>query len=486
MNQMIDYQALASALIAQSGGVATKAAGSSPTNAWGHGPGGLFSHPGLSQQVFNAMILPHLGLQARLPVRTSNETNPLFGIMTGVTATSGSNPTNVCDNFPSAGLMKLCMTSLSFGRIGLSTTVINIDRAGEEVNRGEFLDLQLIGQPITNTGVPTIPGNNPAGALAREAQKNLFEFAASWSRKYAKLLYAGNPSNNTAGGGYKEYYGLDALINTGYRDAETGSACAAADSIIVSFGNKNIDSASADIVGTVQETFFRLRHIAERAGLGQVRWVISMPYGLFYRLSEAWAYYYYTRALDALTFDSALQVNLDGATATQIRDQFRGNLESRTGQFLLIDGQRVEVVLDDAIEETEYTPGKFTADIYIVPLTVLGGIPVTFMEMFSFESPGGAMEVASLYAPGGTYYTTDSGTYLWHRKPPTNYCVELMAMAKPRLVMRTPYIAARITDVLWAPLSVHERSPFTDSGYFVNGGRTTRVGYGPSFYSPTS
>lgn len=486
MNQMIDYQQLATALIAQSGGTAQKAAGTSPTNAWGHGPGGLFSHPGLSQQIFNAMLLPHLGLQAILPVRTSQETNPLYGIMTGVTATSGNNPTNVCDDFPSAGLMKLCMTSKVFGRIGLNTTVFNIDRAGEEVNRGEFLDLQMVGQPVTNTGTPSVPGAGPQAALQREAQKNLFEFAASWSRQYARLLYAGTPSNNTAGGGYKEFYGLDTLINTGYRDAETGDACAAADSIIHSFGNQDVSAAAADIVGTVQDIFFRLRHIASRAGLGNVRWVMSMPYGMFYRLSEVWAYYYFSRALDGLTFNSSLNANLGIEGATGLRDQFRGNLETRQGQFLLVDGVRVDVILDDAIEETEYTPGKFTADIYIVPLTVLGGTPVTFMEYFNFNAPGAAMEAAEIFAAPGMYYTTDNGTYLWHRKPPSNFCVELLAISKPRLVMRTPYIAARITDVLWSPVSVHERSPFTDSGYFVNGGRTTRVGYGPSFYSPTA
>lgn len=483
MNQMIDYKQLAGALLEQK---TTKAAGSTPTNAWGHGPGGLFSHPGLSQQVFNAMILPHLGLQARLPVRTSQETSPLFGIMTGVTASSGSNPTNVCDDFPSAGLMKLCMTSKAFGRIGLNSTVLNIDRAGEEVNRGEFLDLQLIGQPITNTGVPTTPGGTPQAALRREVQKNMFEFAASWSRRYAPLLYAGTPTNNTAGGGYKEFYGLDSLINTGYQDAETGDACAAADSIIQSFGNIDLTNANSDIVGVVQDVFFRLRHIAARAGLGNVRWVISMPYGMFYRLSEVWAYYYFSRALDGLTFNANLNANLGIEGATQLRDAFRGNLETRTGQFLLIDGQRVDVILDDAISETEYTPGKFTADMYIIPLTVLGGIPVTFMEYFNFESPGGAMEVARLLAPGDSYSTTDSGTYLWHKKPPHNFCVETVAIAKPRLILRTPYIASRITDILWSPLTQHERSPFTDSDYFVNGGRTTRVGYGPSFYSPTA
>ena len=462
-----------------------KAAGSTPTTTWGHGPGGVYSHPGLSQQVFNAMLLPHMGLQKVLPVRTSNEMNPLFGIMTGVTANSGNNPTNVCDDFPSAGLAKLCMHTAVFGRIGLNTRVFNIDRAGESTNRGEFMDLRLIGQPVSQGPGPSIPGGD-SNPLQKEATKALFEFAAGWCRTYGPLLYGGNPSNNTAGGGYKEFYGLDSLINTGYRDAETGDACAAADSIIQSYGNANIADANADIVGVVQDIFFRLRHIGYRAGLGNCKWVISMPYGMFYRLSEVWAYYYITRSLDALTFNSAVQITHPGEAAIKLRDEFRGNLETREGQFLMIDGQRIDVVLDDNITTTEYTPGVFSSDIYIVPLTVLGGTPVTFMENFNFTAPGGAMEMARLMAPGDSYYTTDNGAYLWHKKPPTNFCVELLALQKPRLIVRTPYLAARITDVNWAPLTQHERSAFTDNSYFVNGGRTDRLGYGPSFYSPTS
>lgn len=472
---------------AQAWQAAHKAAGSTPTTVYGHGPGGLFSHPGLSQQIFNAMILPHLGLQARIPVRTSNDTNPLYGILTGVTATSGSNPTGECDDFPQAGLAKLCTTSVAFGRIGLDTRVFDIEHAGERTNRGEFLDLQLLGNPMAmgDTGYPTIPGG-AVDPLKDEAGKALFEFGASWVRQYARLLYAGNPTNNTAGGGYKEYYGLDSLINTGYRDAETGVACAAADSIIESFGNANVTSQSADIVGVVQDVFFRLRHIAGRAALGACRWAIAMPYGMFYRLSEVWAYYYLTRALDGLTFNSAVQVGINGDDVVRIRDQMRGNMESRTGQFLMIDGQRVDVVLDDSIAETEVSPGVFASDIYIIPMTVNGGVPATYMEYYNFDVPGGATEFARRFAPGDSYYTTDTGMYLWHRKPPTNFCVELTCLSRPRVVLRTPYIAARITDVAWSPLTTHERSPFTDSGYFVNGGSTSRLGYGPSYYSPTA
>jgi len=323
-------------------------------------------------------------------------------------------------------------------------------------------------------------------SLRNESAKALFELSASYVREYADVMYNGDTANNTAGGGYKEYYGLETLVNTGYRDAETGVACPAADSIVESFGNINLTNSDSDIVGKVQEMFFRLRHIARRAGLGAVKWCIAMPYGMFYRLSEVWSYYYHTQALNALTFGGSAQINYSGENATYLRDQMRGNLESRTGQFLLVDGQRIDVILDDAIPETETSPGVFSADIYILPLTVLGSVPVLFQEYFNYNTPGGAMEGARILAPADSYYTSDGGAYFWHKKPPTNLCVQIAVWSRSRTVLRTPYIAGRITDVGWAPLTEHERSPFTDSGYFVNGGKTSRAGYGPSFYSPTS
>ena len=470
---------------------AYKAAGSTPGGNAGHGPGGTFSYPGLDRMVFNAMLLPHLGLQRALPLIVSNETNPLYGIMTGVTSTSGSQPSGACDDFKQAGLMKLCMHSAVFGRMGLDTTVVQVDSVGEVVNRGEQIDLQLVGYPNLEGGATSMPNIPPTGnPLRDEAAKRLFEFGASWAREYAHLVYDGTPTNNTAGGGYQEYYGLETLVNIGYRDAVTGIACKAADSIVSDFSNEDISSASADLVGLIQDTFFRLRHIASRAGLPGTRWVMVMPLGMFYRLSEVWAYYYQTRALDALTFNSAVSVTLGGNDVTNARDAMRGNLTTRTGQFLMIDGQRIDVILDDALPETETAPGVFSSDIYILPLSTLNGSQRTmFSNAFSYDSANGqqqaAMSLARQFAPGDSYYTTDAGTYLWHKKPPSNFCVQLAALSRQRLILRTPYLASRIQNVGWSPLTEHERSSFTDSAYFKDGGNTEYSQY-PSFYSPTS
>lgn len=484
-DMQIDYQKLSRALLGEIGGVTQKAVSSTPSATWGHGRGGLFASPGLAKPLFSSLILPKAGLQSILPVRYSNETNPLYGIVTGVTDTTGSEPSGVCDDPPVAGLTKLCTHSFVFGRLSRMTRVYNIDRAGELTNRGEFTDFQVYGNPFgTNPNVPTMGGALSVADIARrELSKAVFELAVSWSRDFARLVYTGSPANNTAGGGHKEFYGLDTLINTGYRDAETLQACAAADSIIRSFGNANIDSNSARIVREITYIYRNLKFLATHAGLDPVDWVIAMPFGLFYSLTDIWPCAYLSYRCQVASGSTQF---LDSGEVEKLRSDMRGDLRNYTGQYLMIDGQKVPVVIDEAIPETQNAGASFTADIYFVPMTVLGNTPVTFMEYFNLESPGGAMEMANFFAPPGSFYTSDGGAFLWHRKPPTNMCVQMLALTRPRLLLLTPYLAARLTDVTYTPL-MHERAwDVDDASYYVNGGRTATDTTLPSYASPTA
>lgn len=462
-----------------------KTVSSTPTTVYGHGPGGLFSTPGLSKPLFSAMILPRTGLQGQLPLRPSNETNPLFGLITGVTDTTGTNPTGVCDDPKIAGLMKLCIHSFVFGRESRQSRVFDLDRSGLVTNRGEFMDLQLMNQPFDqgkNPNIPGMPGFDPAKAAQQEVAKALFEMATSWSRDFAKLIYTGSPVNNTAGGGYKEFYGLETLVNTGYRDAETGTACPAADSIVRSFGNLQVSTNTAALIRNVTNIWRNLRYLATRAGMDRVEWTICMTFGMFYEITETWPISFMTYRALAVPTGSVNYV--DSGDVEKMREDMRGDLMAYTGQFLLIDGQKVPVTLDDALPETENGDGTFTSDMYFIPLTVLGGQPVTFMEYFNYEGPYGPLEMARQFAPGDMYYTTDAGRFLWHKKPPQNFCVQILAKTEPRLLLLTPYLAARLTNIKYMPVT-HERSPFPDSAYWVNGGVST--GYpAPSLYSPVA
>jgi hypothetical protein len=107
------------------------------------------------------------------------------------------------------------------------------------------------------------------------------------------------------------------------------------------------------------------------------------------------------------------------------------------------------------------------------------------MEYVNYDMTGGFMDGARAYAPDGSYFTTDGGRFAWHKKPPANFCVQALVKSEPRLVLRTPMIAARITNVAYTPLQ-HERDWNTSGYYFANGGKTDRLGYGPSFFSETS
>lgn len=487
MNEF-DYTKLAAAMQMME---AFKAPSTTPSNIYAHGPGGLFSPFGLRPGIANAMILPELGLVQKLPLIRSNEVSPLRGIFTGITDDTGNEPDNRCEDPPTAGVSKLCTTTLTFGWVGRSSRTLQLDRIGKIINRGETTDIRLMGDPFGAMGVPApvVPGAS-ANNINTEVGKLLFELAVSLLRATARDIYAGNPSNNVGtpeNGGRLYYRGLDMLINTGYQDAITTQACPAADSLVRTF-NQNISVAADGLIENITYMYRYLKRIAEQTGLAPVTWTIAMRWGLFYEITSAWPCAYQT-----------YRCNLVGSTnyAVSSREALNAMTDGmRREQYLLIDGERVDVTIDDGIAETETEPGIFQSDIYFVPLRTggvgsgnaplsEGGTILTYMEYFDFDMPDGPMAGARALAPAGSFETAGGGLYLFHRQPPVNLCVKMVGWTQQRLVLETPYLAGRLTDLSYSPL-IHERSAFSDEGYFANGGRTNFVGYGPSYNAPTS
>lgn len=490
MPEEIDYQRIVKELLTST---TQKAVSSTPTAYYGHGAGGLFSTPGMSRPIFSAMALPRTGLASILPAIPTRDTNPLYAIITGVTPSVGENPNGVCDDPPYAGVTKLCTHSFVFGRFSRRTKVYDVDRVGKWTNRGEFGDFRLMGNPLAGQGnvpnpmLPSIQGQNWNSVAANEIAKALFELAVTWSRDFARVTYTGTPTNNTAGNGYMEFYGLETLVNTGYQDAITGIQCPAADSIVENFGGLEVRANANQLIRLLANIFRRLRHLSSTAGLDPVQWVMAMRFGLFYELTEVYpiSYFTYRNSVAANIVGNTNFVN--SADIERLRDDMRGDLYNYQGQFLLIDGQRIPVVLDDAIPETQSEGGAFTSDLYILPMSVLGGQPVSYWEYFDYDAPGGSMEFARSFVPGDTYYTSDNGRFLWHKKPPTNWCVELLAKTEPRLLLLVPYLAARLQNIVYVPLG-HERNwdagtPGNTPSFHYDGGQITYPA--PSYYPPT-
>lgn len=456
---------------------AVGAAGATAT--YGHGAGGLFSGLGREKPIFSAMALPYQGLQGILPVKKSNSTNPIFDLLTGVTATTGVEPADVCGDFPRAGLAKLCSRSFVFGQMGRSMQAYDLTRVGEVRNRGEFLDQTLYGDPFKGSGgqssmVPTL-GNGGGefnnGVTNTELGKALFEFAVTWSRDFAKDIYTATPySNNPATKGRKYFFGLDALINTNLQDVDTGVLCPAADSTLISYGGKRVDSAdSGYFVRLLTATYVRLQYLAIQTGLAPVEWVLSMPWSLFYEVTEVWPCAYQSYRCQVLGDNN--EAFVDGMELTKMRDDMRGDIDNRTGQYLLVNGQRVPVILDDAAAESTVGGGLRESTIYFVPLTVLGNTPTTYMEYYDFSAKGAGEDYARALG-FNNFKTSDDGRFFWVAPPSKGFCVDLQIFTKTRLMLLVPHLAARLTNIRYAPILAN-RSGFPGDPYYVNGGRTT-------------
>ncbi|HLE04563.1 MAG TPA: hypothetical protein VI729_08145 [Anaerolineales bacterium] len=448
------------------------ASGTPQVAGYTHGPGGVLSFPGVDPDVFHT-IVGNKGILGQIPTKGSLYTNPTYYTITGVQGTSGSEKNYVCADAPTAGLMKACLLTSVFGRYERATPELEINRLGALVDRADPMDLRLWGSPIHTSGPFASPPHspaNPADLLRNEVSRKFWELNVAMHRLLNQQLWTGNPVNNTGGGGYKELTGLQLLVNTGYNDAETAQACPSLDSDLKNFNYRRIDAAGNGtlLVDAISTMYHFVKDLADRTGMMPVRWVFAMRAELFWEITKVWPCSYLTYRCQ-VTGNEQVQINA--------ADQVRFRDEMRAGSYLLIDGERVEVVLDDGIPEAtnttnaNVTSGCFASDIYLLPMSVIGGQSSLYLEYFEYSNP------SITDALGNLVLGRIEGAFLvWPRQ--TNQCVVWQEKIEPRLVLRTPWLAGRLQNVQYCPLQ-HTREPFPTDPYFVDGGRISRSG--PSF-----
>lgn len=448
--------------------------GGTPQGPYLTGPGGMFGTPGLRRDVISTRVQAR-GLASSLPARGTNEMQPLFPYITGFLAPTGNNPSGVCDDPKTAGPIKTCWQTASFGRYSFQTREFEINHAGQRSNRGEFQDLQLVNPIISDGGGITSPDS--AGgrfSLVNEMAMRMVEVGVAFQDVLVRQLYTGNPANNEAGGGYKEFPGLDILIGTTKVDATTGTPCASLRSDIKGFNYANISTSGGQSIVNVLTYMMRmLRHNAERMNMGGVRWALTMRQALFWELTAVWPCAY-------MTYRCLAQDNTQTQLVVNSNDQIAMRDAMRNGNYLVIDGVQYPVIIDDGIVEENRADNAnipitgYASDIYIVPLTVRDGtMAATYWEYYDYSANNSAMDVAGVGGWAETFFWTDGGRYLWHRKPPLNWCVQMLAKIEPRLILATPHLAGRVTDVVYQPLQ-HERDSINGDDYFVDGGVTSR------------
>lgn len=461
--------------IEQMVGEAIKKATGAPQGPYIHGPGGLFGIRGLERGVISTHIQITSSLGAQLPMVASIDEQPLFPYITGFLRSDTQEKNAVCDTPEEAGNFKTCIQTTVFGRKEFKTRELEINRIGQRLNRGEFLDLQIENSPLVNQMGGLMQGmfnglSNQSALLAgREMMVRILEVAVAFERWLCPQVFTGNPANSSAGGGYKEFPGLDLLIGTNKIDALSGQACPSLYSDVKSFGYRQVDSATdPDIVKTITTIMRILKRKAVQQNLAPVDIRIVMREDLFYHLTEIWPCRYITYRCNNI--DGS---NIDPVGSFSVESMYQMKVAMRNGQYLMVDGMQVPVIFDDCIPEENQADnaaipiGGFASDIYFVPFSARGGTMRTFY--WEYKDYRNSVIPDVQMANAGQFFWSDSGSFLWGIKPPYNWCIDMIAKTEPRLILRTPQLAGRLTDVVYVPLQ-HTDDPLPSQDYWVNGG----------------
>lgn len=446
-----------------------------------HGYNALWNQPGVEPGVISTYIGP-IGLEQALEsmghVQMSMYLNPVFQILTGQTAGSGSEATSVCsEEVPIPGDLKVCNQTYPFGEFTEKSRPIRVDNAGELINRSEPLDLRLLNNPFGDAAkiIPTGTQN----LFRNKLTKAVVELTNDFRRRYAGLLFTGNIVNasyyDSGAYGY-QFQGLDKLVNTGYTDTFTQQACSAADSCVVSAAQMNIQNNAAATVQRYVENYRARAYLAEQVGVTDVEFAFVMRYQKFLALTQVWPCAYETyRCYVTPPVAGSVVVDVSASEQQAMRQAMRD------GKYLLIDGKKVPVIIDTTMVELNIGGGDFQSDTYLLPLrsATLGG-QLLYVDYFNYRGEFGMQAIISQLGPQDEYRVSPDGRYAIFFMGGTAFCKQVLMRTRKRLILRAPFLACKFEDEAYA-VYVHEREYQPGTSFFEDGGLTSFAGQ--SFYS---
>lgn len=441
--------------------------------------GGLFTRPGADRDVFSAMVMPQGSeMLAALWRGVTTILNPEYDILSGVKAGVGSNATNFCGDAPTAGFAKLCTTRAQFGDFMMKINQANLMLTGGRINNAD-LDRNLLNRPDLFPMIPDVLGQaqnvNTTLGLA------LFTTAVHITRVLMRTIIHGSSANtgsNAETGFIREFNGFDRLITNTVVDVE-GNTCDSAKSIVFNWGNADIGGTvqGGDITEILAGIMYQLEQLADDSNISPVSHVLIMHTDLFWALTALWPCAYLTTGCQ-ITNNNGERVNVSAESQIQMRD------DMRNGRYLWANGRRIPVIPTRAVEQVALGQG-FSSTIFLVPLTALGQ-KVTYLEGFDLNNPD-IREFQEVYNPLA-FRTMNGGLYAFtHRQ--TAFCIEGFLASRLRLIMRTPWLAARIDNVNYKlPGFLYGRSPYPNEVYHLNGGRyySGVPYYNPNAYQPVT
>lgn len=425
-----------------------------------HGLNGLWASV-TERDVVSAHIRP-TGISNILPAIADVMEDKRYGILTGYTAATGTEPTNACDDAPS-GFVKGCTLTARFGMLRRDTNEIEINKTMLRINRGDFVDLQLRGQVLgmTNLNPQNIDQSQILNILTKSEMVTASVLA---ERELVTQMWQGTWGVGT------QFPGLDAQIATGHMDAETGTLCPAVDSDVKDFAYDDVEGGGRSIVEYMSMLEWYIYFNASRNGMLPASWVWVMRPELWQVLTEVWPCQYNTNKCSSSMIGSDSRTVIDGRENIAQRDSMRMNMT------IEVNGRSYPVVVDDGIYESNSTndanlaAGEYASTIYFVPLTIAGNLPATWREYLDYRHAFVQSNVALL--DNRQDFWTDDGIFLWAIEN-QKYCYKLSLKTEQRVILRTPQLAGKIQNIKYVPLQ-HLRSSDPNSPYWDDGGVSLR------------
>jgi len=439
-----------------------------------HGLGSLFGavQVGVDPEVVSAMMY-WSGIGDILPLNPVRTVEDFLPFITGVQATSSTERDDECGDCIS-GETEACIQHFPTALVCRETKAIRIQRAIERLNRGD-IDLQLLNDRLGSSS-PWHPGWTPSSTSdimqVYTAWALLFELPPLFAQKLGPMVYTGNPVNNQ-GNAYREFRGLQLLVNTGHTDAFTNVACPAIDSDVKNFNYQNVLTATTPSLYEVLEMahyYLLTKAIGQR--LDPVEWVVVMRPPLWQILSSVVP----AQSIIATMMNMGVPANVNLQTVVFGNEVVRERDAIRSSLRLSLNGQSLRVILDHGIPEYNnannayLNAGEYASDIYILPLRYLGNRPAMRIDYKDYRYM--QQEIAATDDLGLVYRSSPDGRFSWQLVH-DGACFKIQAETEPRIILKVPQLAARIQNVKYVPQQ-HISEPDWNSPYFQKGGVSTR------------
>lgn len=447
-------------------GFGYKAAGTPSEHAYLYEQGGLFGMCNGPATLINAMVGP-IGIESVLTWIGTDTENEFVDALTDIIE-SGSEQSTACGNCISVSL-RACAQLYCFGRFCRQTEELQFDRLGVRANAN--VPVKLLFGNLTDASGNVLLANGSTITDAFLLQSR----AAAYSLrlKNSTMIWTGNPSNDV-GRVYREYTGLQMLVNTGKYDAYSQILCDGLDSFLLNYANNAVQSDGAfAITNWFRRMVLEFQRRAEGAGLdwNTAEMFIVMTPNQWDCVARAYA----CDGIDLCT------VSGSAARLTQSADQARARYEDYLSRMALpIYGRWYPVVLDSQIPETTGQANGICSDIYFLTKSI-NGEEVLFGQYQDFNMTYGKTrnELVSMFG-SDDIAITDNGRFALIRDN-TRGCFDVQILTKPRIIARMPWLLGRIRNVCCSVIG--EPLPgVTGSGsiYEKDGGRT--VGPIPTLY----